>query len=109
MYPSPWGDWCKDEFLPWIDDQYNIARRVVDDTGIVRFWRLRSPGANRYRIAFVSGFCGDGFDQGVIDISGCSGLIDGHFEFDSFGSLSNGLEDEHCINGIRPALWLKTC
>jgi len=34
MYPSPWGDWCKDEFLPWIDDQYNINRRAVDDDDV---------------------------------------------------------------------------
>ena len=105
MYPN--CDWCKDEYLPWIDDQYNLNRRAVDDTGVVRFWRLRSPGSNSCRVAAVSGFCGDGFDQGAIDVSGCSAMSDdGHFILDGPGALlsSSGASD---INGVRPALWLR--
>jgi len=106
MYPG--CDWCKDEYLPWIDDQYNIARRAVDVTGIVWAWRLRSSGANGRSVATVMGFCGDGFDNGVIDIAGpCGELIDGHFVFDGPGDLSSCPPDYHNKNGVRPALWLK--
>jgi hypothetical protein len=52
------------------------------------------------------GFCKDGFDKGGIDISGCSDLIDGHFQFDGPGALSsspghfynniNGVHTLHC-------------
>ena len=108
MYPSPYGDWCKDEFLPWIDDQYNLNRRAVNDEGIVEKWRLRSPGSDSNKIATVMGFCCDGFDQGGIDISGCSDFIDGHFILDGVGALSEMPTDYHNLNGVRPALWLKT-
>lgn len=104
MYPD--CGWCKDEFLPWIDDQYNINRRAVDDNGIVRFWRLRSPGGNRQSTAVVTGFCGDGFDQGGIGIGNGDLLQDGHFLQDGDGWLSK--EDErHNLNGVRPALWIR--
>ncbi|MCL2512646.1 MAG: DUF6273 domain-containing protein [Oscillospiraceae bacterium] len=127
MYPN--CDWCKDEFLPWLDDKYNLNRRAVDNDSIVWHWRLRSPGANGRRVATVMGFCKDGFDQGGIDISGCSDLVDGHFQFDGPGALlsscsnivdgsfvsddsavlpSNCSSDYRNINGVRPALWLKT-
>jgi hypothetical protein len=127
MYPN--CDWCKDEFLPWLDDQYNLNRRAVDDNGIVWHWRLRSPGANGGRVATVMGFCNDGFDQGGIDISGCSALVDGHFVLDGPGAFlsccsfivdgsfafnspcvlsSNCPTDYRNINGVRPALWVKT-
>ena len=103
MYPN--CDWCKDEFLPWIDDQYNIARRAVDDDGVVFFWRLRSPGAKSWRAAAVAGFCGDGFDQGGITLGGGDLLSDnGHFVYDGPG----GLTDIQGLNGVRPALWLRT-
>lgn len=105
MYPN--CEWCKDEFLPWIDDQYNLNRRAVNDEGIVEKWRLRSPGSNNNKIATVMGFCCDGFDQGGIDISGCSNFIDGHFILDGFGALSEMPTDYHNLNGVRPALWLK--
>ena len=105
MYPN--CDWCKDEFLPWIDDQYNIARRAVDDTGIVQHWRLRSPGANGRLVAGVTGFCGDGFDQGGIGVSGGGGDLspDGHFIFDGSDVLTVTDNDSN-VNGVRPALWL---
>lgn len=108
MYPN--CDWCKDEFLPWLDDQYNLNRRAIDDDdNIVWHWRLRSPGANSGRVATVMGFCKDGFDQGGIDISGCSDLVDGHFQFDGAGALLSTPEHfQNDINGVRPALWLKT-
>lgn len=100
MYPN--CDWCKDEFLPWMDDQYNIARRAVDDTGIVWGWKLRSPGANGRFVANVTGFCGDGFDQGGISLGGGDELTDGHFLHNGPGGLSRS-----DVNGVRPALWLK--
>jgi len=103
MYPN--CDWCKDEFLPWIDDQYSIARRAVDDNGIVQWWRLRSPGAKSWRVAAVSGFCGDGFDQGGLTLGGGDFLNeDGHFVYDGSGELT----DIQGLNGVRPALWLRT-
>lgn len=105
MYPN--CDWCKDEFLPWIDDQYNVNRRAVDDEGIVRFWRLRSPGGNNKYVATITGFCADGFDQGGIDIGGCVEMINGHFVFDGLGNLSGCLLNGNNLNGVRPALWLK--
>ena len=99
MYPN--CDWCKDEFLPWLDDEYNINRRAVDETGIVRHWELRSPGSNERCVASVSGFCGDGFDQGAIFVSGnCELSEDGHFQLDASGGLTGD-------KGVRPALWLK--
>ena len=100
MYPSPWGDWCKDEFLPWIDDEFNVNRRAVDDTGVVQNCWLRSVGANEYCVANIMGFCGDGFDQGGIMISGICDLEDGHFKFDGKGGIDKPF-------GIRPAMWLK--
>ena len=105
MYPN--CDWCKDEFLPWLDDQYNLNRRAVDDNGIVRFWRLRSPGGNAQSVAYIGGFNGDGFDHGEINFGNADLLIDGHFLQNGSGWLSkeNSL---HTMNGVRPALWLKT-
>lgn len=98
MYPN--CEWCKDEFLPWIDDEYNLNRRAVDDTGVVRHCWLRSPGANPYCVATIMGFCGDGFDQGGIMVSGICELEDGHFKFDGRGGINNPC-------GVRPALWVK--
>ena len=103
MYPSPWGDWCKDEFLPWIDDQYNVNRRAVDDDGVCAHYWLRSPGSNECCVAYLMGFCGDGFDQGGIGVSGVCNLDDdGHFILDvsNPGALTNP-------GGVRPAFWLK--
>ena len=105
MYPN--CDWCKDEFLPWIDDQYNINRRAVDQNGIVRHWRLRSPGGNPRSVASVSGFNGDGFDQGGIFIGNADLMIDGHFSQEGGDAISL-VENERTLNGVRPALWLKT-
>ncbi len=106
MYPN--CEWCKDEFLPWIDDQYNINRRAVDDDDIVQHWKLRSPGANSWHIAEVTGFCGDGFDQGSISLGGGEDvLIDGHFIYDGSGHLSGFLPNGFNPNGVRPALWLR--
>ncbi len=107
MYPN--CDWCKDKFLPWIDDQYNINRRAVDDDGGVVHYRLRSPGANQRSIAHVMGFCGDGFDQGGVCVSSICDMIDGHFVFDGDDCLSGPLTlpGRVDINGVRPALWLK--
>ena len=103
MYPSPWGDWCKDEFLPWIDDQYNINRRAIDDEGVCAHYWLRSPGCNENYNTSIMGFCGDGYDQGCINVAG--NLLmdnDGHFLLDDTGV-------EALLNpcGVRPALWLK--
>lgn len=108
MYPN--CDWCKDEYLPWIDDQYSLNRRAVDDTGIVRDWRLRSPGAMGCSVANVMGFDGDGFDMGPINIVGpCGEFIDGHFIFKKPGSGNlSSCPDYHNPNGVRPALWLRT-
>ena len=100
-------DWCNDEFFPWLGDKYDINRRAVDDTGIVRFWRLRSPGANTRSVASVSGFVGDGFDQGCIGLGNADILIDGHFVQDGPGYLSSDKLGEQSCNGVRPALWLK--
>jgi hypothetical protein len=100
MYPSPYGDWCKDEFLPWIDDEYSLNRRAVDEDGIVCNYWLRSPGSNERCATNVMGFCGDGYDQGGIMVSGNCDLVDGHFQFDGDGGLTNAI-------GVRPALWLK--
>jgi len=100
-------DWCTDEFFPWIDDRYNINRRAVDEMGIVRFWRLRSPGANTRSVAGVTGFVGDGFDQGGIGIGNGDLLEDGHFRQDGCGYLSAGIPGQENINGVRPALWLR--
>lgn len=99
MYPD--CDWCQDEYLPWLTDQYDINRRAVDDTGIVQFWRLRSPGGNTRSVACVTGFTGDGFDQGVINIGNADLLINGHFMQNGCGLLSREV-------GVRPALWLNT-
>ena len=105
MYPN--CEWCKDEFLPWIDDQFNLNRRAVDETGIVQHWRLRSPGSNGRCVANVSGFCGDGFDQGAIFVTGnCELSPDGHFMFDASGGLTM-TGNEGNVNGLRPALWLR--
>lgn len=97
---------CEDEFLPWLDDQYNINRRAVDNTGIVQFWRLRSPGANTQSVACVAGFVGDGFDHGEINIGNADLLVNGHFLQNGSGWLSRE-DEQHSMNGVRPALWLK--
>ena len=102
MYPN--CDWCKDEFLPWTDDQYNLNRRAVDGSGMVVTWYLRSPGANGRLAAFVMGNCGDEFDHGAICVSGGGAdIVDGHFVFDTT-DLLQVIKD---TNGIRPALWLR--
>ena len=62
-------------------------------------YQLRSPGSNGHCVAGVMGFCGDGFDQGCIGISGNCDLVDGHFKFDG-GEVTGEV-------GVRPALWLK--
>ena len=97
-------DWCKDEFFPWLGDKYDINRRAVDDTGIVRWWALRSPGGNSRCIAEVSGFNGDEIDQGCIFLGSAEtsmeSSIDKHFRQDHPGRLPNG-------HGVRPALWLR--
>jgi hypothetical protein len=104
MYPSPWGDWCKDEFLPWIDDQYNINRRAVDDADVCFHYWLRSPGCNKNFVTNIMGFCGDGYDQGGINIAGNLSMDnDGHFLLDHTGA------EAFCNPaGVRPALWLRT-
>ena len=100
--------WCDDEYWPWLNDRYNINRRAVDDSGMVAFWRLRSPGANGRLVAMVMGNCGDEFDHGGVGIAGGGGdlTLDKHFVFDTSDVLtvSNG---ESNINGVRPALWLR--
>ena len=106
MYPN--CEWCKDEFLPWLDDEYNINRRAVDDEGIVCFWRLRSPGSNQCSVATVDGFVGDEFDHGVINIGNADLLVEGHFVQTGCGYLSKGIPGQQTMNGVRPALWLKT-
>lgn len=105
MYPN--CQWCKDEFLPWTDDRYAINRRAVDESGVVSFWRLRSPGANQRSVANIGGHVGDGFDHGEINVGNADLLIDGHFVQDGSGWLSKE-DDAHKLNGVRPALWLKT-
>ena len=104
---NPGWDWCKDEFLPWFGDQYNINRRAVDEMGIVRFWTLRSPGANKSLVCLVMGFCGDEYDHGGIDVSGGGDLKDGHFMFDKSNFMATDTTDGLYLNGVRPALWLK--
>ena len=113
MYPN--CDWCKDEFLPWTDDQYNLNRRAVDDSGMVVHWRLRSPGANERLVANVMGNCGDEFEHGAICVSGGGGELspDGHFIFNTTDVLTvmdtdNSITHFSNINGVRPALWLRT-
>lgn len=113
MYPN--CDWCKDEFLPWTNDQYNLNRRAVDDSGMVVHWRLRSPGANGRLVSNVMGNCGDEFEHGAINISGGAGDIspDGHFIFDTSDMLTvmdtgDSFTGYSNINGVRPALWLRT-
>ena len=100
--PGCW--WCKDAFFPWLNDQYDINRRAVDDTGMVVAWKLRSPGANGRLVADVMGNCGDEFEHGGICIAGGGGdITDGHFVFDT----SDVLTVMGSSNGIRPALWIK--
>lgn len=113
MYPN--CDWCKDEFLPWTDDQYNLNRRAVDDSGMIVHWRLRSPGANGRLVANVMGNCGDEYEHGAICIGGGGGDLstDGHFKFDTSDVLTVMDTDGNItyfsnINGVRPALWLRT-
>ncbi|GHU38084.1 hypothetical protein FACS1894105_11390 [Clostridia bacterium] len=104
---NPGWDWLKDEYIPWFGDPaYNVNRRAVDDDGVVQFYRLRSPGPNPHSVAYVMGFCGDGFDQGAISFADDGDLVDGHIIPNRSGYLS--FEDErYSLNGIRPALWLK--
>lgn len=103
MYPSPYGDWCRDEFLPWIDDRYNINRRAVDDEGVCTDYWLRSPGSNERVTTNIMGFCGDGYDQGGINMMGYLAMDNGHFMPGSSGSDSLTHR-----GGVRPALWLRT-
>ncbi|MDR0288413.1 MAG: DUF6273 domain-containing protein [Clostridiales bacterium] len=109
---NPGCDWCKDEFFPWFNDQYDINRRAVDQDGIVRFWTLRTPGATRRLITLVMGFCGDEFDHGGIDMAGGGDLIDGHFVFGKSNFMAADLASESVKgfyqSGVRPALWLRT-
>lgn len=103
----PGCDWCKDAFFEFISDQYNIARRAPDESGMVTSWRLRSPGANSHLVATVSGWCGDEFDHGGIMISGGGRLMpDGHMNFDT-GNLAESDFSRPTSNGVRPALWLR--
>ena len=102
---NPGCDWCKDEFFPWIDDQYNINRRAVDDSGMIVGWRLRSSGANGRLVAFVMGNCGDEIEHGGVNVSGGGGdMQDGNFIFDT----SDVLDVMKNTNGVRPTLWLRT-
>jgi len=102
MYPPPW-DWCKDEFLPWIDDGFNVNRRAVDENDVCAHYWLRSPGCNEYFNTTIMGFCGDGFDQGGINIAGNLSMDGcGHFLLDRTGA--GAIRDP---GGVRPALWLK--
>ena len=80
-------------------------------------WRLRSPRANGRLAAFVMGNCGDEFDHGGIGIAGGGGDLtpDKHFVFDTTDVLTVMATDETIppnhfsnINGVRPALWLRT-
>jgi hypothetical protein len=104
---NPGWDWLKDEYIPWLGDaKYNVNRRAVDDDGIVRFWTLRSPGANNRYVATVMGFCADGFDQGAIDMAGWCELIDGHLIFEKSNFMATDTTSGLNINGVRPALWL---
>jgi len=100
--------WCNDEYWPWLNDRYDINRRAVDDTGMVAFWRLRSPGANGRLVAMVMGNCGDEFDHGGIGVAGGGGDLtpDRHFVFDTVDVLTASDENSN-INGVRPALWLR--
>jgi hypothetical protein len=102
MYPSPWGDWCKDEFLPWIDDEYNVNRRAMDDDDVCSNYWLRSPGSNERVTTNIMGFCGDGYDQGGINFMGHLALDGGHFIPESSGTDSLS---QH--GGVRPAMWIK--
>jgi len=102
-------DWCTDEFFPWLGDKYDINRRAVDDTGIVQWWHLRSPGSVSRDSACVSGFNGDEIDQGCIFIGNAAFLVDGHFLQERPDSLPDAPCCEQAISnmGVRPALWLK--
>jgi len=101
--------WCNDEYWPWLNDQYDINRRAVDDSGMVVCWRLRSPGANERLAAFVMGNCEDEFDHGGIGIAGGGGDLtpDKHFIFDTVDVLTVS-DNDSSTNGVRPALWLRT-
>lgn len=98
---NPGCDWLKDEYFFFLSDQYDLARRAVDDAGRVFTWSLRSPGGNNRLVAAVLGSdCEDEFDHGDINISGGGELEDGFITHDDPGYLSNKY-------GIRPALWLR--
>ena len=104
---NPGWDWLEDDYIPWFgDSKYNVNRRAVDDDGIVRFWTLRTPGANSRYVTTVMGFCNDGFDQGAIDMAGWSELIDGHLIFEISNFMEIDTTSGLIINGVRPALWL---
>ncbi len=107
MYPN--CDWCKDEYLPWIDDQYNRNRRAVNGDGMVISWRLRSPGANGRLVAFVMGNCDDEFEHGGLNVSGGGSDLShtGHFIFNSSDTVTV-MDGGSNLNGVRPALWLRT-
>ncbi|MCL2771935.1 MAG: DUF6273 domain-containing protein [Oscillospiraceae bacterium] len=102
--------WCNDEYWPWLNDQYDINRRAVDDTGMVVAWRLRSPGATGRLAAIVMGNCDDEFDHGGIGMSGGGEELSTErlFLYDvSDKWVTEVLDDSHNTNGVRPALWLR--
>jgi len=106
---NPGWDWCKNEYIPWIGDQYDIARRAVDDTGMVVCWRLRTPGANNRFCVFVFGNCGDEFDHGGINVCGGETMEDGYLIVGvGDGGLKTKKDDFITLNGVRPALWIRT-
>ena len=82
-----------------------MNRRIVDNAGIVRFRRLRSPGANAQSVACVADFVGEGFYHGEINIGNAGMLVNGHFIQNGSGWLSRE-DGQHTMNGVRPALWL---
>ena len=104
-------DWCKDEYWPWLGgDGYDVNRRAVDDTGMVAWWRLRTPGASARSAAQVMGNCGDEFEHGGISMSGCDDELtpEGYFIYGTNDAFVSAMtDDNHDVNGIRPALWLK--
>ena len=103
-------DWCNDEYWPWLNDQYDINRRAVDDTGMVQSWRLRSPGATERLNVSVMGNCGDEFEHGGICMCGGGEELSEKklWLYDvSDNWVTEVLDDDHESNGVRPALWLR--
>ena len=105
---NPGWDWTKEEYLPWSDDRYNHERCAVGDTGKICWWRLRSPGARSYNTAAIFGNAGDGFDAGGgISFSGGEYLSDDGYFIYSEHNLTK-TDSDTTMNGVRPALWLRT-